>query len=182
MEVFSDPREEEGLIEAAAGGDPVAFEGLFHRYYDMIHAYAYRMCYDDAEASDLAQETWIKVARSLPLYRGKASFKNWVHAVAHNVALDALRRKERQRRLLDKMWEEPRPEAALPPAEESDTLKGALLSLSPDLRAAVTLVYLDGLTHAEAGAVLGCAEATVSWRLFQARRKLRKLLSREALS
>ncbi|HEY8965718.1 MAG TPA: RNA polymerase sigma factor [Candidatus Methylacidiphilales bacterium] len=182
MKVFpSDLLDEESLIQAASLGDQRAFEDLFRRYYDMIHAYAYRMCFDAAEAADLTQETWIKAARHLPSYEGRASFKNWLYAIAHRVVLDAGRRKARQRRLLERAEIEAQAETEASSASGavSESLHRALLSLPWDHRAAVTLVYLEGMNHREAAKVLGCAETTVSWRLFQARRKLKHVLTTE---
>ncbi len=177
MEGFkSDLRDEEGLVLAASRGDASAFEDLFHRYYDMIYGYAYKMCFNTAEASDLTQETWIKVARSLYLYQGKASFKSWVYAVAHNVIQDAGRKKARDLRLKEQMAGEISSSSNEDTHPDGESLRAALHSLSPNHHAAVTLVYMEGLSHGEAARVLGCAETTISWRLFQARRKLRRIL------
>src|SRR5580658_9139745 len=85
------------LVVDAQSGDARSFELLFDRYYNMIHAFAYRVCLIETEADDIAQETFIRAARGISSYRGAASFKNWLYRIAHNALVDWGRQNARQR-------------------------------------------------------------------------------------
>jgi RNA polymerase sigma-70 factor, ECF subfamily len=163
------------LVSSAQSGDARSFELLFDRYYDMIHAFAYRVCLVDTEADDIAQETFIRAARGISSYRGTASFKNWLYRIAHNALVDWGRQAKRQR---DGQAEWAAEVASRDQSRPADYVgvHSALNQLSPDLREAVALVYFEEMNHREAADALGCAETTVSWRIFRAKRALKKLL------
>ena len=166
---------EDQLIRNAQSGDAQSFEILFDRYYDMIHAFAYRVCLVDTESEDLAQETFIRAARGLSAYRGTASFKNWLFRIAHHVVIDWHRQRARQRDKEAAFQAELQTQTGLR-TPDHDEVHGAMLELSPELREAVALVYFENMNHREAAAAMGCAETTISWRIFRAKLALRKLL------
>lgn len=179
---LSEPKEaaddETQLIAAAAGGSAPAFTQLFNRYYPMIHAFAYRLSLCPAEAGDIAQDTFIQAARALGGFRREASFKNWLYAIAANKSRDRHRQRARRARLGDDygvLTAADGAEAAAEPAR-SAAVREALAGLPQAMREAVTLVYYEGMNHAEAARVLGCAETTVSWRVFRAKQKLKRAL------
>jgi len=168
--------DESQLIADAALGSASAFTQLFNRYYPMIHAFAYRLSLCPAEAGDIAQDTFIQAARALGDFRREASFKNWLYAIAANKSRDRHRQRTRRARLTDDY-------AALNPTngteaepEHAAAVREALAGLPLEMREAVTLVYYEGLNHAEAARILGCAETTVSWRVFRAKQKLKQAL------
>lgn len=181
---LSQPKEaaddETQLIAAAAGGSAPAFTQLFNRYYPMIHAFAYRLSLCPAEAGDIAQDTFIQAARALGGFRREASFKNWLYAIAANKSRDRHRQRARRERLGDDYGVLAAAENAGVAVESERTVavREALAGLTPETREAVTLVYYEGLNHAEAARVLGCAETTVSWRVFRAKQKLKHTLRR----
>jgi len=164
--------EETQLVERAAAGNNEAFAALFEAYYSMINGFAYRMCFIREDAQDVAQETFIKAARSLQSFNKRTSFKQWLYRIALNTCHDRNRSQVRKERI------------ATAYAEEGQTLEvadysfvhRALESLDESLRLTITLVYMEGMSHADAASVLGCAEATMSWRIFMARRKLKRLI------
>jgi RNA polymerase sigma-70 factor (ECF subfamily) len=162
-------------VSGAQTGDSKSFEFLFDRYYDMIHAFAYRVCLVETEADDIAQETFIRAARGISAYRGAASFKNWLYRIAHNALIDWQRRSARQRDKEDQFATDQEFKAQVRAPDYTD-VHSALRQLSPDLREAVALVYFEEMNHHEAAEALGCAETTVSWRIFRAKRALKKLL------
>jgi RNA polymerase sigma-70 factor (ECF subfamily) len=162
------------LLSAAVDGDGAAFSTLFDRHYPMIHAFAYRLCLNVSDAEEVAQETFIKVARSLSEYRGP-SFRAWLYRIARNCVVDRHRRRERDARLAD-AWSATLETNAAVRQSNFEPVAVALRVLPGSLREAIVLTVCEEMTHAEAAKVLGCAEATVSWRVFQAKRKLRKLL------
>ena len=173
-EIDGDVPENE-LVSKAQSGDPQSFELLFDRYYDMIHAFAYRVCLVETEADDIAQETFIRAARGIAGYRGTASFKNWLYRIAHNATIDWGRRTSRQRDGLAGFTNEMETRSASRSADFGGVHR-ALRELSPDLREAVALVYFEEMNHREAAEAMGCAETTVSWRIFRAKSALKKLL------
>jgi len=163
------------LVGNARSGDAQSFEILFDRYYAMIHAFAYRVCLVETEADDIAQETFIRAARGISNFRGTASFKNWLYRIAHNALIDWGKKAKRHRdKQVDFAAElDTRAQARTPDYAD---IHFALKQLSPDLREAVALVYFEEMNHREAADAMDCAETTVSWRIFQAKRALKKLL------
>ena len=163
------------LVEAARQGDAESFRLLFDRYYAMIHAFAYRVCLVETEADDIAQETFIRAARGISAYRGAASFKNWLYRISHNALIDRGRQSARQRDKQAQFAAELESRNQVRPPDYDD-VHSALKQLAPDLREAVALVYFEEMNHREAADAMGCAETTVSWRIFRAKRVLRLLL------
>lgn len=168
--------DEADLIADAAGGSTDAFSELFNRYYPMIHAFAFRLSLCPGEAADIAQDTFIQAARALAGFRREASFKNWLYTIAANKSRDRHRSRARRERVI-REWSSLQPNGD-ENAESSDAraVREALAALDLDLRETVTLVYYEGLNHAAAARILGCAETTVSWRIFRAKQKLKKQL------
>jgi RNA polymerase sigma-70 factor, ECF subfamily len=163
------------LIGEAQSGNARSFELLFDRYYNMIHAFAYRVCLVETEADDIAQETFIRAARGILSYRGSASFKNWLYRIAHNALVDWGRQSSRRRNSHDQIATELETRAQTRTPDYFE-VHSALKQLSPDLREAVALVYFEELNHREAAEAMGCAETTISWRIFRAKSALKKLL------
>lgn len=175
-----EPKEtdEDELISRAQRDEAAAFQELFERFYPMIHAFCYRICLDQAQAQDIAQETFIKAARSLHTYRRESAFKAWLYRIATNASRDWLRQKMRRNRLAEVIAEQWSEKSACVGPDHSRVAE-ALGALPEQLRLAVVLTFYEGMNHATAAKVLDCAEATVSWRVFRAKQKLRKLLSRK---
>jgi RNA polymerase sigma-70 factor (ECF subfamily) len=170
-------------VALARSGDEVAFGELVREHQQMIHALAYRMTGSAEDAADLAQDTFVKAWQRLGTFRGDSSFGTWVHRIALNLCLNWRQRTERFRQLHAGLEEEARTVSAAADdiasleAERLRRVNEALQRLSPADRAAVVLTVFEGLNHAQAARQLDCAETTVSWRVWVARRKLRKWLS-----
>lgn len=165
------------LVARSREGDWDAFAELIRTHQRMIHALAYRMTGSAVDADDLAQETFILAHRSLGAYRGTAAFSSWLYRIALNLCL-RWRRRERRRERMNHEWAMAAIHA--PPADaRGERVREALALLPAKQRAAVILTAIDGMTHGEAAALLGCPERTVSWRLFAARRRLSRLLKDE---
>jgi RNA polymerase sigma-70 factor (ECF subfamily) len=167
--------EEQARIDQSQRGNPAAFEPLVIRYQKMIHSLTYRMTGSLSDAEDLAQETFIQAFRELKSFRADARFSSWLYRIAVNRCLNWRRRAERQDRVRQE-WGEQETASDLPDHDLANLVQEALLRLPPKQRAAVVLTTYDGLSHAEAARMLGCAETTVSWLLFVARKKLRESL------
>jgi RNA polymerase sigma-70 factor (ECF subfamily) len=166
------------LVKLAQGGDSHAFEGLISRHYMTVYRAAYRWCGIREDAEDIAQEVFIKVARSLKTFAAKSAFTTWLYRITINTAMD-LGRKNATRREYLRAWSvEPQETGSNPGDEaalEAGELYGAIAGLPTRQKAAALLVWAEGLTHKEAARVLECAEKTVSAHIFQAREKLKSL-------
>lgn len=160
----SDPE----VIRAAARGDADAFSELVRELQEPVWRYLCRMTANPTESEDLTQETFLRAFDKLPSYRFRSRFSTWVFRIAHNLAVDALRRRDRQRLLPVRIG--PGQDPAGPSLRTE--MEAALATLSPKLRSAVVLVEVMGFTCRDAGRVLGIAEGTVKSRLFHARRQL----------
>lgn len=141
----------------------------------MIHSVCYRMTGSLADAEDLAQETFIQAYQHLSSFRAEARFSSWLYRIAMNQCLNWQKHRQRLDRL-HKEWSEQDQQPSGPDAGQAQQVQEALMKLPPKQRAALVLTTWDGRNHAEAATTLGCSETTVSWRVFAARRKLKRLL------
>jgi len=160
------------LAREAAAGSRQAFEALLRRHYDRIHRLAWRMTGSAHDAEDIAQEVCCTLVERIEGFRSEALFTTWLSGIVMNACRDHLRRREsaaRGREGLSVLAD------LAPPEDGRDLYRQSWLAseigrLPADLRETILLVAGEGLTHAEAGAALGVAETTVSWRLHEARR------------
>jgi RNA polymerase sigma-70 factor, ECF subfamily len=169
--------EEQQWVCRSRQGDHEAFEALIKRHQRMIHALAFRMTGSLADAEDLAQEVFIQAFRQLDSYRAEARFSSWLYRIAINLCLNWQARRARQQRLHDE-WGQSLQNADAPSDRRAQLVQIALMKLHPKQRAAIALTVYEELSHAEAARILNCSETTVSWRVFTARAKLKKILSR----
>lgn len=161
------------LLAAAAEGDDVAVVEFVRRTEPAV----WRLCAALASPGmeeDLVQETYLRAFRSLQTFRGEGSPLRWVLAIARHTCADAVRRRERQRRLLTRLKLEPAAEVPEPQAPVSVWLEG----LDRDRREAFVLTQLLGLPYAEAAEVLACPIGTVRSRVARARADLVELVRR----
>jgi len=161
-------------VLASQAGDPAAFEALIRRHQRMIHALTYRMTGSLADAEDLAQEAFIKAWEQLAGFRAEAKFSSWLYRIAVNLCLNWRNHEQRRQRAYQDFTPENNHDGG------ADTLavqvQEALLKLPSKQRVAVILTTYEGMNHAQAAHLLGCSETTVSWRVFAARGKLKRLL------
>ena len=171
------------LVERTVAGDQKAYELLVVKYQRRIERLIGRMVRDSDLVEDIAQETFIRVFRSLNNYR-PGSFEGWLHRITTNVFLDLVRRRQRIR--MEALPEEtdriagrePSPEQAFSDANLDPDLQAALDDLLPEFRAAVVLCDVEGLTYEEIGATLGVKLGTVRSRIHRGRLALRAGLER----
>ncbi len=162
------------LAAAAIAGDRQAFEALLRRHYGRIHGLAWQLTGSRADADDIAQDVCCTLVKRIGRFRGEAKFTTWLVSITVNAVRDFRRR----RRSFGGMVERLAVVVGLaPPADGRDLhdamwLRSAVARLKPAYREAVVLVAGEQLSHAEAAAILGVAEATVSWRMHEARRLL----------
>jgi RNA polymerase sigma-70 factor (ECF subfamily) len=179
--------EDEALIEALKCGDDSAFNELVARYRSMVFSLCLRLTGDPDDADDCAQETFVKLYRSIRTFKGNSQFSTWLYRIAYNTSLDGLRSRKRLMSYLSSI--SPDSSAGFDPAdsrsdfsfkifrddEEREVMK-ALDLLNVEFRAAVVLCDIEGKSYEEAADVIGCAVGTVKSRLFRARERLRGIL------
>lgn len=167
--------DDDSLARQAGAGDRAAFQLLLERHYDRVHRLAWRLLGDAGDAEDLAQDICLGLARKLRSYRGDSRFSTWLYRVVVNGARDMIRRRQAARRLKADYAEVSALTRAGDDARRRDTdwLYQTLEALGGDLRETAILVLAEELSHAEAGAVLGIKESTVSWRMHELRKKLK---------
>ncbi|WP_372884816.1 RNA polymerase sigma factor [Shimia sp.] len=180
MDMLRDTSQDEELAERAIGGDGGAFAALLARHYDRVFGLAYRLTGGRAEAEDLTQDICAALPAKLQRYDARARFTTWLYRVVVNAAHDRRRRGAAHARAAQGWgdWEVARQAADAETAERIDWLTRAMRALPDDLRDTLALV-LDDMTHAEAGEVLDISEGTVSWRISQAKKRLRTLKEKE---
>jgi len=182
--------DDRALVRAAQRGDEQAFRSLVERYHRRVVQLALGMVKDADEAMDIAQETFVRVHRYLPSFKGDSSFFTWTYRIATNLCLDAQRRKGRAQRVDLAQDDDAEIEAAMDPPSNAlagpqrqalnQELRGkieeALAGLSENHRSILLLREVDGLSYEELAKVLGIRKGTVMSRLFHARLKMQNKL------
>lgn len=171
------PDDELKWIEKSLAGDVEAFTALVTEYQKMVFALSFRMTGSSADAEDLAQETFLRAFRQLDSFRHESKFSTWLCQIAVNLNLNWRKRENRRGEIHSKWSEYAISDSVIGfPDELSSRVQAALDKLPVKQRAAVILTVYENCSHAEAAQILKCAETTVSWRIFAARRKLKRLL------
>lgn len=171
---------DEDLAEAAAGGDGAAFGLLLERCYDRLFGLCFRLTGNRAEAEDLTQDICLALPGKLSGYQRRAKVTTWLYRVAVNAATDRRRRAASYARATEGWgdWEFDRRASAGETADGRDWLARTMAALTPTLRDTLALV-LDDLTHAEVAQIMEVSEGTISWRVAEARKKLREIREKE---
>jgi RNA polymerase sigma-70 factor (ECF subfamily) len=171
-EIGSDP--DSSLVAAACAGNRDAFATLLERHYDRIHGLAWQLTGSRADADDIAQDVCCTLVEKIGTFRGQAKFTTWLCGITFNACRDWRRRRSSFHAFSEKLAVIAGLAAAADHRDPYDAvwLKSAIARLKPALRETVVLVAGQQLTHSEAANVLGISEATVSWRMHEARRIL----------
>ena len=191
MEQDQSRREDEELVARAQGGDAAAFDALVVKHSPRLYVLIYNMTSSHDDTDDLMQDVWAKAFRSIGGFRGKSQFYTWLHSIAANTTLNFLKKRGRRWMmslddvesgvLNDKEFVEL--QTGSTPVRETDLgemqqkINEAMMKLTPEHRAVVTMFDIQGLPHAEIGKILGIGEGTVRSRLFYAHKQLKAWLS-----
>jgi RNA polymerase sigma-70 factor (ECF subfamily) len=175
------------LVERVQKGDKRAFDLLVLKYQHKIFAVISRFIRDHAEVQDVAQDAFIKAYRALPNFRGESAFYTWMYRIAINTAKNYLVARNRRPPASDvdvddaefyagndAMHEMNTPERNLLRDELQGVIDQAFLDLPDDLRMAVTLREIDGLSYEEIAEAMDCPIGTVRSRIFRAREAIDK--------
>jgi len=160
------------LVEAAIAGDRDAFGQLLERHYGRIHALAWQMTGTRADADDIAQDVCCALVEKIAGFRGEAKFTTWLCGIVFNACRDFRRRQRSFAGLVDRLGTWSGLTAAPDGRDLYDALwlKSAIMRLKPAYRDTAILVAGQQLSHAEAAAILGITESTVSWRMHEIRK------------
>ncbi|MGW1162129.1 RNA polymerase sigma factor [Streptomyces sp. NPDC002519] len=175
-------RSDGDLLRAAADGDRRAFEELYRRYAPWLTARLRGRCADSGVVDDVVQETFLAVWHGTARYREEGDVAGWLWRIGARRLVDVLRgdgARGRLRQTLARLrhrHEASAEERVLAGVEHGD-LAGALIRLSPELRAVLQVTVIDGLTTREAAVLLGIPPGTVKTRALRARKRLREELA-----
>lgn len=171
------------LIRRAQAGDEAAFTALVEAWHPRVLRWAAGMLDDPDDADDVAQLVLVRLYAGLHRFRGTARFSTWLYQITRNAARDAMRRRGRRRRAMDRLRTfdpaVPATESAADAVDRDDLTQRAravLATLPERQRTVLDLVDLQGVTPQEAAALLGVAPATARVHLLRARRALRAAL------
>ena len=182
--------EDQALVARAQSGDAAAFDELVVKYSPRLYGLVYNMTSNHEDTNDMLQDVFAKAYRAIKGFRGKSSFYTWIHTIAVNMTLNFLKKRSRRYHLSlddvdgsianDKEFIELTSTSS--PVREADLselqrrLNEAMMKLSDEHRAVVTMFHIQGMPHAEISKILGVSEGTVRSRLFYANRQLQNYL------
>jgi RNA polymerase sigma-70 factor (ECF subfamily) len=175
-----------GVLRKAQRGDERAFSLILRAYETPVFNYVLRLVNGDRSlAEDLTQEVFLRVYQGLPKFSLRCKFTTWLFQVTKNRVLDELRASERRPRALVAL-EDVAPlevlDAPVERLEEIDTLWRAVENLNVDLKMALLLRDVVGLSYTEIADALEITLATVKWRIYKAREEVQLALVREGVS
>jgi RNA polymerase sigma factor (sigma-70 family) len=184
------PDEDQELVARTQAGDASAFDQLVIKYSPRLYGLVYNMTSNHEDTNDLLQDIFSKAYKSIRGFRGKSSFYTWIHSIAVNMTLNFLKKRGRRFHLSlddvdasiqnDKEFLELTQTSS--PVREADLselqrrLNEAMMKLSDEHRAVVTMFHIQGMPHAEISKILNVSEGTVRSRLFYANRQLQNYL------
>jgi RNA polymerase sigma-70 factor (ECF subfamily) len=177
------------LVERVQAGDKAAFDLLVRKYQHRVLKLVSRFVPDAAEAEDVAQEAFLKAYRALASFRGDSAFYTWLYRIAINTAKNALVSNRRRPVDFDLDLQDPEqydrharlkdgdtPEGVLLTEEIRNVVERAMEQLPEDLRTAIVLRELEGLSYEEIAEAMDCPVGTVRSRIFRAREAIDKKL------
>jgi RNA polymerase sigma-70 factor (ECF subfamily) len=174
-----------GVLRKAQRGDERAFTLIVRAYETPVYNYVLRLVGDRVLAEDLTQEVFLRVFQGLPKFSLRSKFTTWLFQVTKNRVLDELRANERRPRLSVALDDIPPLEvvdAPLENIEAMDAVWRSVADLTPDLKMALLLRDIVGLSYTEIADSLEITLATVKWRIYKAREEVQLALAREGIT
>jgi RNA polymerase sigma-70 factor (ECF subfamily) len=174
-----------GVLRKAQRGDERAFTLIVRTYEQPVFNYVLRLVGDRTLAEDLTQEVFLRVFQGLPKFSLRCRFTTWLFQVTKNRVLDELRANERRPRLTVMLDDVPHLEVLDAPVEQVEAMDAvwrAVESLNVDLKMALLLRDVVGLSYTEIADSLEITLATVKWRIYKAREEVQDSLAREGIT
>jgi RNA polymerase sigma-70 factor (ECF subfamily) len=172
--------DDKALVAATVAGDRAAFDVLVRRHQRTIYGVCYRFTGEHADASDLAQDAFVRAYRGLARFKGDAAFSTWLHRIAVNVCLTRVATKTPAADPIDRLEladvRGDRPDDPLRRAEDAARVKAAIAKLPEKQRMTVILRVYHELPHEAIARTLGSTVGTVKANFFHALQNLRRLL------
>jgi len=180
------PQPDIALLQRAQKGDQEAFSSIVRQYQSTVYNYVLRVVGGDrALAEDLTQEVFLRVYQGLPRFSLRCKFTTWLFQVTKNRVLDELRASERRPRAVVALEDVPPLEVVDAPMERVETIDAvwrAVGALNVDLKMALLLRDIVGLSYTEIADSLEITLATVKWRIYKAREDVQLALAREGIT
>ena len=174
-----------GVLRKAQRGDERAFTIIVRTYETPVYNYVLRLVNDRVLAEDLTQEVFLRVYQGLPKFSLRSKFTTWLFQVTKNRVLDELRANERRPRLTVALDDIPPLEVVDAPAERLEAVDAVWRSvkeLNVDLKMALLLRDVVGLSYTEIADSLEITLATVKWRIYKAREEVQLSMAREGIT
>jgi RNA polymerase sigma-70 factor (ECF subfamily) len=174
-----------GVLRKAQRGDERAFTLIVRTYEQPVFNYVLRLVGDRTLAEDLTQEVFLRVFQGLPRFSLRCRFTTWLFQVTKNRVLDELRANERRPRLTVMLDDVPHLEVLDAPVEQVEAMDAvwrAVETLNVDLKMALLLRDVVGLSYTEIADSLEITLATVKWRIYKAREEVQDSLAREGIT
>ena len=179
------PQPDHGVLRKAQRGDERAFSIIVRAYQIPVYNYVLRMVGDRSLAEDLTQEVFLRVFQGLPRFSLRCKFTTWLFQVTKNRVLDELRALERRPRAVVALDDIPPLEVVDQPFERTETIDAvwrAVEALTVDLKMALLLRDVVGLSYTEIADALEITLATVKWRIYKAREEVATMLARDGIT
>jgi RNA polymerase sigma-70 factor (ECF subfamily) len=179
------PQPDYGVLRKAQRGDERAFSIIVRAYQVPVFNYVLRLVGDRSLAEDLTQEVFLRVYQGLPRFSLRSKFTTWLFQVTKNRVLDELRASERRPRHLVALDDIAPLEVMDAPYERGETVDAlwrAIEALNPDLKMALLLRDVAGLSYTEIADALEITLATVKWRIYKGREDVAAALAQEGIT
>ena len=179
------PQPDLGVLRKAQRGDERAFAIIVRTYEQPVYNYVLRLTGDRVLSEDLTQEVFLRVFQGLPSFSLRSRFTTWLFQVTKNRVLDELRALERRPRALVALDDIAPLEVVDAPVERAETIDAvwrAVEALNPDLKMALLLRDVVGLSYTEIAETLEITLATVKWRIYKAREEVQLALQRDGIT
>jgi RNA polymerase sigma-70 factor (ECF subfamily) len=176
VNAHSESEVEAELVRAAKRGDHGAFEALVEKHGQPVLRYMRGMCLSHSDAEDLTQDAFFTAFRSLETFKDGTNFGAWLRTIAYHTWIRS------RKKVNPFLWDQEKLDAragnspAVGDKELEKAFRAVLAALPEDQRTVVLLRFGENLSHSEIAKITGTEEATVRWRLYRARQKLRKVL------
>ncbi len=176
---------DESIVARVTNGDTDAYGVLMHRYEDKLLRYVVYLIHDSATAHDVVQETFIKTYKNLHGYNPKHKFSSWIYRIAHNEAMNAIKKTKHLSDTditeLPELSYEPKLAESLDKALLAENVQGCISELEPKYREVIQLIYFERMKYDEASDVLHVPTSTIGVWLSRAKSRLKQICEQKGV-